>query len=69
MSKYVSTSGYVLNESSPRFYIRSFVALKGELGELEFYFREIPLHQQKVLVVSVLSNSSWLQRNLKNGPK
>jgi len=24
------------------------------------------LHQQKILVVSVLSNSSWLLRNLKN---
>jgi len=22
-----------------------FIALKGELGELEFYFRKIPLHQ------------------------
>jgi len=22
-------------------------ALKGELGELQFYFRKIPLHQQK----------------------
>jgi len=26
--------------------------LKGELGELEFYFRKILLHQQKFLVVS-----------------
>jgi len=42
--------------------------LKGELGELEFYFRNIPLHQQKFLVVSVHSYSSWLPRNLKNGP-
>jgi len=25
---------------------------KGELGKLEFYFRKIPLHQQKFLVVS-----------------
>jgi len=25
--------------------------LKGELGELEFYFRKIPLHQQNFLVV------------------
>jgi len=30
--------------------------LKGELGELEFYFRKILLRQQKILVVSVLSN-------------
>jgi len=44
-------------------------ALKGELRELEFYFRKIPLHQQKFLVVSVPSNSPWLPRNLKNGPK
>jgi len=34
--------------------------IKGELGELDFYFRKIPLHQQKFLVVSVLSNSPWL---------
>jgi len=27
------------------------------------------LHQQKFLVVSVLSNSPWLPKNLKNGPK
>jgi len=43
--------------------------LKGELGELQLYFRKIRLHQQKVLVVSVLSNSPWFSRNLKNGPK
>jgi len=42
---------------------------KGELKELEFYFRKIPLHQRKFLVDSVLSNSPWLPRNLKNGPK
>jgi len=46
-----------------------YYALKEELGELEFYFRKIPLYQQKYLVVSVLSNSPWLPRNLKNGPK
>jgi len=33
--------------------------LKGELGELELFFRKLPLHQQKFLVVSVLSNSPW----------
>jgi len=43
-----------------------FVCLKGELGELQIYFRKIPLHQRKFLVVSVLSNSPWLPRNLKN---
>jgi len=43
--------------------------LKGELGELKFYLRKIPLHQQKFLVVSVLSNLAWLLRNLKTGPK
>jgi len=43
--------------------------IKGVLGELEFYFRKIRLHQQKFLVVSVFSNSPWLARNLKNGPK
>jgi len=45
------------------------IELKGELGELEFCFRKIPLHQQKFLVVSVLSNSPWLLGNLKNGSK
>jgi len=30
--------------------------IKGELRELAFYFRKIPLHQQKLLVVSGLSN-------------
>jgi len=33
------------------------VLIKGELGELQIYFRKIPLHQQKFLVVLVLSNS------------
>jgi len=42
---------------------------RSPIGELEFYFRKIPLHQQKFLVVSVLSNSPWLPKNLKNGPK
>jgi len=45
------------------------IVFKGELQEFEFYFRKIPLHQQKFLVVSVLSNSPWLPRNLKTGPK
>jgi len=45
------------------------IGFKGELGEFEFYFRKIPLHQQKILVVSVLSNSTWLPRNLINGEK
>jgi len=31
--------------------------IKGEVGKLKFYFRKIPLHQQKILVISVLSNS------------
>jgi len=39
---------------------------KGELGEFQIFFRKIPLHQQKFLVVSVLSNLRWLLRNLKN---
>jgi len=43
--------------------------LKGELGELKFYFIKVPLHQQKFLVVSVLSDSPWLPKNLKNVPK
>jgi len=42
---------------------------KGELGELQFYFRNIPLHQLIFLVVSVLSNLPWLPRYLKKCPK
>jgi len=40
--------------------------IKGELRQIQIYFGKIPLHQQKVLMVSVLSNSPWLPRNLKN---
>jgi len=40
--------------------------VKEELGDFQIYFRKIPLHQQKFLVVSVLSNSSWLPRYLRN---
>jgi len=38
--------------------------LKEELGVLEFYFRKIPLHQQKFFVFRGLgfSNSPWLPR-------
>jgi len=32
-----------------------FQPVKGERGELQFYFWKIPLHQQKFLVVMVLS--------------
>jgi len=39
---------------------------KGELGEFQIYLRKIPLHQQNFLLVSVLSNSLQLRRNLKN---
>jgi len=49
--------------------VHVYILLKGELGELQIYFRKIPLHQQKSLVVSVLSNLSWLLRNLKKCPK
>jgi len=40
--------------------------LKGELGELVFYIRNTPA-STKILVVSILSNSPWLPKNLKNG--
>jgi len=40
--------------------------VKGDLGKSQIYIRKIPLHQQKILVVSVLSNSLWLLRNWKN---
>jgi len=43
--------------------------LKRELEELQIYFKKILLHQQKFLVVSVLSNSPWLPRDLKKYPK
>jgi len=43
--------------------------LKGKLGEFRVYFRKILLHQQKFLVVSVLSYLPWLPRNLKKCPK
>jgi len=39
-------------------------AIKGELGELEFYFRKIPLHQQKFLVVSVEKFEKWIKIKL-----
>jgi len=39
--------------------------LKGELRKFQIYFRKIPLHQQKFLVISVLSNSPWLLNNFK----
>jgi len=35
------------------------IFVEEELGELRFYIRKIPLHQQKYLVVSVLSNLPW----------
>jgi len=37
-----------------------------EIGELQIYFRKIPLHQQKFLVVSFFFNLRWLPKNLKN---
>jgi len=40
--------------------------IKGELGEIQIYFRMIPMYQQKFLVVSVLSNLPWLPRYWKN---
>jgi len=43
-----------------------YLQFKGELGELQIYFRKIPLHQQNFSVVSILSNSLWLLKNLKN---
>jgi len=46
-------------------YTTPHLTIKGEIGELQFYFRKIPLHQQKFLVVSVFSNLPWLPRNLK----
>jgi len=45
------------------------VIFKGELGNFQIYFRKISLHQQKFLVVLVLSNLPWLLKNLKKCPK
>jgi len=42
------------------------LSVKEELGEIQIYFWKIPLHQQKLLVFSVVSNSPWLPKNLKN---
>jgi len=42
---------------------------KGKLGEIQIHFRKISLHQQKFLVVSVFSNSTWLPKYLKKCPK
>jgi len=39
---------------------------KGKLGELQLYFRKLPLHQQNFLVVSVLSNSPWVAEKFEN---
>jgi len=36
---------------------------------IQFYFRKIPLHKQRYLVISVFSNSLWLPRNFKKCPK
>jgi len=35
--------------------------LTAEQEIIQFYFRKIPLHQQKFLVVSIFSYSLWLQ--------
>jgi len=51
------------------FFVCQLLYIKGELGELQIYFRKIPLHQQNFLVVSVLSNSPWLPKNFKKCPK
>jgi len=40
--------------------------LKAEQRVIQFYFRKIPLHQQRFLVVSIFYNSPWLTKYLKN---
>jgi len=35
---------------------------KEEVGELQIYFRKIPQHKQKFLVIYVLYYSSWLPK-------
>jgi len=64
-TKYKSTTRVILcqwrNTTLPAVH-----CLKGELGEIQVYFRKIPLYQQKFLMVSVLSSSPWLLRYLKN---
>jgi len=43
--------------------------IKGKLGKLQIYFGKILLQQHTFLVVSVLSKSTLLLRNLKKCPK
>jgi len=45
------------------------VYVKGELENYRFTLERYPLHREKFLMVSVLSNSLWLLRNLKICPK
>jgi len=53
------------NKSLPT-YLPSQVKVKGKLGELEFFFKKILRHQQKILVVSVLSNRLCCREIWKN---
>jgi len=48
------------------FYCKILHVLKGEQGLIQCYFRKIPLHQQKLLVVSVLCNLPWSPKNVQN---
>jgi len=57
-------SNFLGNRVLPSMYME-LPRLKGELGELQFYLRKITLHQQKFLVVSVLSNSPWFSGGLR----
>jgi len=43
--------------------------IKAGHKSIQLYFRKLPLHQQKILVFSVFSNSLWLQRYLKLCPR
>jgi len=43
--------------------------LKGELEELQIYFRKLPVHQQNFLVISVHSNLPWLPKKFEKMSK
>jgi len=49
--------------------LQRIMSVKGELGELQIYFRKILLHQQKFLVVSILSNSPLVAEKFEKCPK
>jgi len=58
-----------LLEHEEYFYSKFKNYVKVRTRRMQFYLRKISLHQQKILIVSVLSNSPWLPKTLKKCPK